>query len=183
MEKVTPFFRSKKEGWNCYSLVIPIEENNEFCQNVEEDLYLRTFLKNTDLRPSCYQCHFKPSIDCSDLTIADFWEIENTSPEMFDDKGTSLIIVNSDKGKKLFEDVKGAFKYKQETYENAIKGNPSAYSSVACPEDRNRFFFWLNAGRNIEELMKRAGQQTWWEKMKGNICRNLIRLKNYYNDK
>lgn len=35
----------------------------------------------------------------ADLTLADFWGIEHIDPQMDEDKGTSLVLVNSPKGK------------------------------------------------------------------------------------
>lgn len=153
---IIPLFRSKTEGWNNFALEIPLENGGKYSQSLNEDLYLKTFLQNIDLRPSCYNCKFKPSINFSDLVIADFWEIENISPEMFDDKGTSLIIFNSNKGKELFKKVQEKFTFKQELYSDAIRGNPSSITSVRCPRSRKKFFFLLNFTKNIEWIMKRT---------------------------
>ena len=64
----------------------------------------------------------------ADITIADFWGIENIAPEMNDDRGTSLVIIRSDKGKKMFDSVKSDLRWKEVSYEDAVKGNPSEYS-------------------------------------------------------
>lgn len=153
---ITPSFRSKTEGWNNFALEIPLGNGDKYSQDLNKDLYLKTFLQDIDLRPSCYNCKFKPSINFSDLVIADFWEIENISPEMSDDKGTSLIILNSNRGKELLKKVQEEFIFKQELYTDAIRGNPSAITSVRCPRSRKKFFFWLNITKNIEWIMKRT---------------------------
>ncbi len=163
---LAPVFRSKVEGWNNYSLVISVADGRKYCKKANEDLYLKTYLQDVFLRPACYQCHFKPSVNHSDIVIADFWGIEDVSMEMFDDKGTSLVIINTDKGREVFDKIKDEFKYKEELYTEAIKGNPSAISSVRYRKDRRWFFVWLNIGKSVEWVMKWVNYQTAGRKSK-----------------
>ena len=64
---------------------------------------MQVFLKNVCLRLSCYACHFKGINRRSDITMADFWGINDVYPEINDHKGTSLILVNTEKGKYMIE--------------------------------------------------------------------------------
>lgn len=57
----------------------------------------------------------------SDLTIADFWGIEEVAPEMSDGMGTSLALIRTDKGAKVFEKIKKNLKLKEVTYEGRGK--------------------------------------------------------------
>ncbi|MDO5399292.1 MAG: (4Fe-4S)-binding protein, partial [bacterium] len=68
-----------------------------------------------------------------------FWGIENVLPEMFDDKGTSLVFVNSDKGQTLFNSISERTKYIRVDINEAVKYNTSAYSNVYRPRQRKRF--------------------------------------------
>ena len=65
--------------------------------------FMQMFLGNIDLRPSCHNCRFKGFPRISDMTIGDSWGIENYMPDMDDDRGTSVIVVNSLKGKKCLK--------------------------------------------------------------------------------
>lgn len=57
-------------------------------------------------RKSCGNCHFTNTRRPSDITIADFWGWEKTNPVFnADNKGVSLVLLNTEKGHKLFEDV------------------------------------------------------------------------------
>ena len=94
---------------------------------------------NYCLRPACYECHAK-HYKKSDVTIADFWGIESVAPEMNDGRGTSLVITRTEKGQELFEGIKSELKWKEVSYEERVKGNPSEYSSVARPQLRDTFF-------------------------------------------
>lgn len=58
---------------------------------------MRGFLNNLYLRPSCYNCKSKNGVSHADLTIGDFWGVNTVIPKFDDDKGVSLVLVNSKK--------------------------------------------------------------------------------------
>jgi len=138
-KNVFPSFRLKDNGWKNYSLSIKFINRKEYRKIASQDVYFKVFLNNLSLRPSCYNCHSKSLERESDITLADFWGIEEVLPEMFDDRGTSLVLVNSEKGRKLFESIADNIIYKEVDIEDAIKYNPSAIKSVICPKNRNKF--------------------------------------------
>src|SRR5690606_29256323 len=107
---------------------------------LHNDLYMRAFLRNVCLRPSCYDCMFKSLNRQSDITLADFWGIQNVLPEMDDDKGTSLIFVNSQTGKELFDDIKDGMLYQEVDINEAVKYNSAAIKSVIPNNNRDNFF-------------------------------------------
>src|SRR5690606_22917336 len=80
-------FRRKNEGWKIYSLSFTFQNGKEYIQPYNRDLYMRVFLEDICLRPSCYNCQFKTLNRESDITLADFWGIQKICPEMDDDKG------------------------------------------------------------------------------------------------
>ena len=73
----TVFFRNKQNGWKNYSLQCVFSDGSEYIKSNDEDLYLRGFASNLYLRPSCHKCAFKSENRISDITLADFWGIEN----------------------------------------------------------------------------------------------------------
>ena len=129
------------------------EEIKQLYISKDADSFMRMFLRNHCLRPSCYDCHAK-SYKKSDMTIADFWGIESVAPEMNDGKGTSLVITRTDKGQELFESIKSELKWKEVRYEDGVRGNPSEYSSVARPATRDTFFADLDT-LSFEEMEKK----------------------------
>ena len=133
-------FRRKNEGWKRFSISFLFNNDTEYHQPFDEDLMMTTFLRNTCLRPSCYNCSFKTIHRESDITLADFWKIQSLMPEMDDDKGTSLVIINSDKGKKLFDSIKEHTVSKETDFEEAIKSNKAMIESVQLPPAREAFF-------------------------------------------
>lgn len=138
------FFRHKKYGWKMYSIQFIFENCTEYIQIINDDLYMRGFLANLYLRPSCYDCKFKGTKRPSDITLADFWGVENVCPEMYDNKGTSLLILNSEKGKKLFSLISDSTVNKQVDLNTAISFNSAAIKSVSMPKKREDFFADLN---------------------------------------
>lgn len=133
-------FRLKHEGWKLYSVLFVFTNNTEYRENQKKDLFMRAFLKDICLRPSCYDCEFKSIHRKSDITMADFWGIQNIAPELDDDRGTSLIFVNSDSGENMFDRIKNNMIFKDVNINEAISYNPAAIKSVSCHPKRNEFF-------------------------------------------
>lgn len=139
------YFRYKKYGWNMYSLLIKFSNKREYIGRKQEDMYLRGFVSNLFLRPSCYQCSFKGLDRNSDITLADFWGIDNIYPKMNDHKGISIIMINSEKGKDLFEKIKSNIIFKQvETDSVLTEYNSASVKSVKAPMDRENFMAKIN---------------------------------------
>lgn len=139
-----PSFRDKSNGWKNYCLSIFLKNYGKLTVPPHKNLYSKAFLGNLSLRQSCYDCHSKSVERQSDITLADFWGIEKTCPEFFDDKGTSLVLVNSPKGKKLFDAVSTLMLYKEVNTDEALKYNPSAFCSVVAPKNRELFMRLAN---------------------------------------
>lgn len=133
-------FRQKNDGWKKFSVSFQFQNDTEYCNTLDKDLYMKAFLKNICLRPSCYDCQFKGIHRISDITLGDFWGIQNILPEMDDDKGTSLMFINSDKGRKLFNKIEDKCEYKRIDIIEAIKYNYSAIKSVYKNHNRHIFF-------------------------------------------
>ena len=138
-------FRNKDNGWKNYNLKFRYKEH-EYKNNQSMDKYMQAFLKNVSLRESCYNCSFKKINRLSDITLADFWGIEKINPEMFDDKGTSLVIVNNEKGKELFKEIQNEVVKEEVNLNEAIKYNPSMITSSKPDKNREEFF------ENLEKM-------------------------------
>lgn len=132
-------FRQKSEGWNLFALLLQYN-NNAYETSYRDDLFMQAFLRNACLRDSCYSCSFKSKNRQTDITLADFWGVEDIVPEFNDNKGTSLLIVNTKKGEKLFENIKDKMIFQETDFESSIKPNPSMYESVNKPKNSDEFF-------------------------------------------
>lgn len=98
-------FRDKRDGWNFQRV------SYRFANGVEKrvipwlDPYFRAFSKNTTLREGCFKCPFAALSRPSDLTIADCWRVAASNPEWDDNRGTSNVLVNTERGAALWADV------------------------------------------------------------------------------
>jgi hypothetical protein len=96
--------RSKKYGWNKFHMIIQYE--NGACDDswFNDNPWGKSFVRNMFLRESCYNCKFKEYIRCADISLGDFWEAARGEHTEFDDndKGTSVVLINSEKGEKAF---------------------------------------------------------------------------------
>lgn len=129
------FFRDKEHGWRNYSMRFEFKNGKEHTSVFSNDLYMRGFLSNLCLRPSCYRCAFKTKSRPADFTLADFWGAEKLLPEV-DDRGTSLVILHSARARSLFESIKPNLNCCETDFEEAIKYNSAMVRS--CPMNENR---------------------------------------------
>ena len=132
-------FRNKDNGWKKYNLKFTYDDKI-YKKNQSEDLYMRSFLNNLSLRDSCYECNFKKYDRLSDITLGDFWGIENIDSNFDDNKGTSLVIIHSNKGEELINSIKENILIKSIDLNEAIKYNASYIKSTKKDEKRRDFF-------------------------------------------
>lgn len=131
--------RHKRFGWRTFSVQLKFQNSDESISTLKHDLYMRSFLNNLTLRPSCYACSFKGSARNADITLADFWGVENLYPSLFDDKGTSLVIVHSDLGEKILNTIKEKIVLQNVDFEKSIAFNSAYSKSVRMPDNRANF--------------------------------------------
>lgn len=147
-------FRNKNiSGWSNYNVNYKYSKAEENI-NHKEDEYMKLFLKNYDLRKSCYQCKFKKVARNSDITLADFWGINRVNAEFNDEKGISAIIVHSKKGREIFENIKNNMEFISANIDDIKKYNPCIYIPADKNELREEFFYDLETNE-FEEIIKK----------------------------
>lgn len=151
-------FRCKDDSWTDFGMKevlhrIPHGEEKKLYISKDNDSYMQMFLRDYCLRPSCYHCVAK-SVKLADLTIADFWGINNVAPEMNNGQGTSLVLVRTDKGKNALKKVSKDLKLKAVSYEDGVRCNPAEYKSFRRPMQRDTFFDDMHS-MSFEELEKK----------------------------
>lgn len=115
--------RDKEHGWNSLTRRIDFKDGQTFYGKGYKDLFQRGFQYNIYERPSCYNCQFKGIPRYGDITLGDFWGINNVDKSFYDNKGTSLVLLNNEKGKEFFETVKHSLVWKTFNLDDAIAGN------------------------------------------------------------
>lgn len=146
--KVVYFKAKNKElGWRQLTSKV-VFENKKVLYDTKDTSYFTIGYLSTNVysRPSCYQCQFKGFPRIADITIADFWGAEHVvGKEMDNDMGTSLVLLNSEKGKLYYEEIQPAILDKKVPFESMLNGNLALTSSLNPPlVDRKSFYQDLN---------------------------------------
>ena len=144
-KKIIDFkFRDKILAWETPQRIFVFSDGTSCGELLNADAFNNLF-QGTDciLRPSCFSCKYAGNQRISDISIADFWGIQNKHIDMFNDnRGVSLVLVNTDKGNSLFQTIKesGIMQIKKVLLSDATERNyPLLHPSVPY-FDRNKFF-------------------------------------------
>lgn len=148
------FRRKDILGWSNYQINYKYSDCEENIHH-DEDPYIKIYLKNLDLRDSCYSCKFKKTSRKSDITIADFWGIDNVGSKLNDEMGISALLINSEKGEYIFNKIKDDLEYEEANIEDIIKYNSCFCESTYYNEKREEFFNKINnVNLSFEEIIK-----------------------------
>lgn len=137
-------FRFKSTSWKMYDVVVKGKSENLLRQPYYENLYMKGFLSDIYLRRSCYTCPFKSGRSGADLTLGDFWGIQNYMGDFDDDKGVSAVLVQTNKALQLLESLD--LENREVQYEYVLKGNPSI-EHCAWYNERHIRKFWSSPNR------------------------------------
>lgn len=105
-EIVVHKFRDKVNGWSQYTESNTFADGSYDYQSYESQLYKRIFLNHYGLREACFNCKYTCYDRVSDITMADFWGLKNTRPEMWNNDGVSFAIVSTPKGEKAIDAIR-----------------------------------------------------------------------------
>ena len=169
-------FRDKRIGWKKFSYTLEFKSGQVYSKDLSQDIYMQGFLKDLYLRPSCYECTSKNYKSNADISLADYWGIQNIHPEIDDDKGTSLVLVNTEKGKKVFQIIKDKMDIIKTDGEFAVNNNPCIVRPVKYNKKREQFFDNIDKIDLIENITKNT-KVSFIKKVKGKIKSILIRIK------
>ncbi len=169
-------FRTKKEGYDGYFMGMRFNGNVSYFQKSGEDFMMRAFLKNLCLRPSCYDCSFKGKRKQSDITLADFWGVQHVLPDMYNHNGTSLVFINSKKGKDLFDRIGDNIIFKQVDADTAIAFNSAMIKSATKNPKRDKFMSEIKNGDF--SCVPKYCKSTFIQKVKRKTRRILSIVKN-----
>lgn len=143
-------FRDKNKYGYKYSMMTVETDNGIYSQGIDTDPYLRAFFSDVSVRPSCYNCHFKTMKRVSDLTIWDCFNINEIDKSFDDDKGTTRVLVQSEKGEKLLENLDNV-RLKELDINIATKKVKEMTNSVNYNSKRKEFFENINDDNVFEK--------------------------------
>ena len=136
-KKIKKFiFRDKKFGWATHYETFIFNDDTEISTTYFKNLFYGHHI----LRPSCYNCNYANTHRPADITIADFWGIDEIKPEFLDKNGVSLVIINNEKGNELFDNIKDDLRIIDCSVEDCIKHTYTLNQPTPITENRNEFW-------------------------------------------
>lgn len=150
-KKIREFdFRDKKFGWDTHYETMIFEDGTKRSTQFFRNLFYR----HNILRPSCHKCNYANIHRPADITIADFWGIEEINPEFKDEKGVSLTIINNNKGKEWFNKIKNDLEIINCSIEDCIKHTYTL--NQPTPEGEARKQFWNDyKNKDFKEIIEK----------------------------
>lgn len=151
-------FRDKRKPDSAHTLSYCVD-GQETAMSLNGNPWCRVFFKNLSLRSSCFSCQYCSTSRFSDITIGDFWGIENSHPELDDGYGVSLVMTHTEAGQKALQEILPHCQWAEVSQEQAMQ--PRLRESAAEPMLR-RFF--------MQDLRRAGGAEN---------CDMALMLKKY----
>lgn len=174
-EIVSVNFRNKeKYGWKSHIETYIFYNGKEYSSTIFTNLFASCLV----LRPSCGKCHFCNTIRPSDITLADFWDRGRNFPDVNkDNKGESLLLINTEKGREIFDAVKDRLDYFQTTTDKVMQTHLREPSKIHPQAKQFKEYYEKNG---FESTMRRFGFIGWRYRIKGlkkKIVKVIKRIK------
>lgn len=152
-------FRVKRGSGISYATNIEIKDKNNKRKNIcidgNEDPYIMNFLTNRLQRHSCFYCPYTKIERAGDITIADYWGVEEAHPELKEIQGVSLVLVNTQKGKIYLHKTEGLCLIETQE-EKFLEKNNHLYRPPKYTQKRDEFY---------KEYAKRGFDNTFYKKI------------------
>jgi len=145
-------FREKSNGWKSYNIKIMFDNKKQYIKNYQEDPFFQGYMKNLYLRPICYNCPFSKIPRVSDITLGDYWGVP---PKLLNPLGVSIVLINNNKGKKLFNEMKKIYK-KKIHLKDITPHNPTIYNGIYNTiYDRNKIMNHFIVNKDFNFIYKK----------------------------
>ena len=131
-------FRSKIDRWGISVTEIEYRDRKKLVKYSDDDEWYKTFLSHIATREACHSCLYTNLQRKSDITVGDFWGIEKYKPDLNCEKGLSKVMINTEKGEKIFKQCKDGVWNEEMVLESAIR--PNLQHPPKKNEKRDRFF-------------------------------------------
>ncbi len=139
------YFRDKTNGWRKSNVKIIFDDNSEQIISRRDCDFYRLFGNNMIFRKSCHSCNFREFNTSADITIGDYWGIEKKYPDFADETGCSVVIINTEKGQRFFDNIKDKAEILETETTFAIETHPKLLHSITESVFRTKFFKVLKA--------------------------------------
>lgn len=166
------FFRSKINGWKGTQEIIFKNGKHDYTSALSQ-VHSSLYYSNLCLRPSCFSCRYTNIVRPSDITIADYWGVENYFPEFRDSLGVSAVIINTKKGSEVYSEIIDIIESIPSNIEDCSSGQRNLREPT--PVNPKREAFWSDYRRNgFEFVIKKYAGYSIIGRLK-RIIKRLIR--------
>ena len=167
-------FRRKDCGWKRYSLSLRFANDKEYLLDLHADTFLRGFLSELYNRPSCHQCSVRELRSGADITLGDYWNVHQRFPELDDDTGTSVVLVDSEKGAGLVNRVSPFCNMVESDYADVRRTNPTVCRSSPPHAKRGKFFKLIHMGADFDLTVYSLLKRPLWRRM-GSFAKRVVK--------
>lgn len=180
------WFKYKVGGWKTSPkrTKITFEDGHEKIYDHKDNLFMEGYLgPNLYIRKSCGNCRFKGVVRNSDVTLADFWGID---PALDDDHGTSLVLINTEKGEKLWNMIRSKLEVYEQEFSAILAQNPMFNLSANINSKSSEFLKEINKD-NFSELVKKYTTIPFSQRIRRKVINHLPKalkriVKNNHNN-
>lgn len=132
-------FKEKSIGWDSFCMAIDTDKRT-FRERGMKNSYMQSMFRTWNMRRSCFHCPFKTAERMSDFTLADCWGASALVPQMNDNKGLSSVIVHSQKGYHLWQQLKEKVEMEEIPIDAIAEGNSNLVKHQVPLIGRDTFF-------------------------------------------
>ena len=153
-------FKAKKPwGWHA-GVNATFSDGSKYSKIIEEDLFYVAYIQGLSKNNSCGTCKFNRLPRQGDITIGDFWRVQDFDKALNDNKGTSVVLINNEHGEFLFKSVENKFTVSREVPISYAKaGNGIISYPYKLHDKRDEFFEKLDStdfGELVNMYRKKA---------------------------
>ena len=158
-------FKDKRNGWKSPTAYVKVNGSERPLKD-----YVKVFYNRCALRPSCYECPYATTERKTDMTIGDFWHIEETIPDFYDPNGNSLFLIHTGRGEESFEKIRDNMDYRLSNTAQCWQANLEAPTQ----KSEQRDVFWNDyQKKGIDFVIKKYGTVPMKTKVKNKLFKIL----------
>ena len=169
-------FRSKNCGWKRFSLSLRFMNDKEYLLDLYTDTFLRGFLSELYNRLSCHECSARELRSGADITFGDYWNVHQRFPDMDDDAGTSVVLVDSEKGEALVNRIVPLCDLNASDYADIRRTNPAVYRSTNPHLKRALFFKRIRERGDFDLLVAKLLKRPLWRRVGSFVKRTVKKV-------
>ena len=159
-------FKDKRNGWKSPTAYVKVNGSERPLKD-----YVKVFYNRCALRPSCYECPYATTERKTDMTIGDFWHIEETIPDFYDPNGNSLFLIHTGRGEELFEKIRDNMDYRLSNTAQCWQANLEAPTQ----KSEQRDVFWNDyQKKGIDFVIKKYGTVPMKTKVKNKLLKIFL---------